>query len=51
MNDPRMRLYTHLLVEAEKNAEIVALVCTGEVHKGYLAGVSSGKQSMKQDFN
>ena len=51
MNDPRIRLSTYLLVEAKKNAEIAALVCTGEVHEGYLAGVSSGKQPMKQHFN
>ena len=51
MNDSRIRLSTHLLVEAKKNAETVALVCTGKVLKNYLAEDSNRKQTMKQDFN
>ena len=51
MNYPRIRLSTHLLVETKKNAETVALVCTGKVLKNYLTEVSSRKQPMKQDFN
>ena len=51
MNYPRIRLSTHLLVEAKKNAETVALVCTGKVLKNFFAEVSNRKQTMKQDFN
>ena len=46
MNDPRIRLSTHLLVEAKKNAETVALMCKRKVLKNYLAEVSNRKQTM-----